>query len=105
MFLVSIQDFNVACLRSDTDEIISCQMFLPMPGRNATTADFFHPLVRHIEDLVLTGKAAYPVERTLLTSGMVIAAVDSVHRGMVPVETPEMKVKYEVGPESTFWRD
>jgi len=105
MFLVSIQDFNVACLRSDTDEVISCQMFLPMPGRNATTADFFHPLVRHIEDMVLTGKVPYPAERTLLTSGMVIAAVDSVHRGMVPVETPEMKVKYEVGPESTFWRD
>jgi len=45
------------------------------------------------------------VERTLLTSGMVVAAVESIHRGYVLVETPEMKVRYEVGPESTFWQD
>jgi hypothetical protein len=44
--------------------------------------------VRHIEDLVLDRRANYPVERTLLTSGLVIAAVDSLHRGQVPVETP-----------------
>lgn len=105
MFLLAIQDFNYAGLRSDTGEIISCQMFLPMPTRGATTADFFHPLVRHIEDLVLTGKTPYPVERTLLTSGMVVAAVESVHRGNVAVETPKLNVRYEVGPESTYWRD
>ena len=105
VFLVGIQDFNYAGLRSDTDEIVSCQMYLPMPNRGATTADFFHPLVRHLEDLVITGKPAYPVERTLLTSGMVVAAVESVHRGYGPVETPQMNVKYDVGPESTFWRD
>jgi hypothetical protein len=55
--------------------------------------------------LVLTGKAAYPVERTLLTSGMTLAAVESYHRGQILVETPEMGVKYKVGAESTFWRD
>ena len=44
MFLANIQDFNYAGLRSDTDEIISCQMYLPMPGHSATTADFFNPL-------------------------------------------------------------
>jgi hypothetical protein len=105
MLLVGIQDFNYAGLRSDTGEIVSCQMYLPMPTHGSTTADFFHPLVRHIEDLVLTGKAAYPVERTLLTSGMTLAAVDSLHRGQVQVDTPEMKVRYEVGAESTYWRD
>jgi hypothetical protein len=36
---------------------------------------------------------------------MTLAAVDSLHQGQIPVETPEMKVRYEVGPESTFWRD
>jgi hypothetical protein len=104
-FLTSITDFNYAGLRSDTGEILSCQMYLPMPGRGATTADFFHPLVRHIEDVVITGKLPYPPERTLLTSGMTLAAVESLHRGQVPVETPEMEVRYQVGPESTFWRD
>lgn len=104
MFLTSIQDFNYAGLRRDTNEIISCQMYLPMPTHSATTADFFNPLIRHIETLVLENRAAYPVERTLLTSGMTLAAVDSIHRGHTLVETPEMKVAYR-GPEaSTFWQ-
>jgi hypothetical protein len=105
MFLVDIRDFNYAGLRSDTGEIISCQMYLPMPTHGSTTADFFHPLVRHIEDMILTGEAPYPVERTLLTSGMTLAGVESLHRGQVAVATPEMAVRYQVGPESTFWRD
>lgn len=105
MFLVEIRDFNYAGLRSDTGEIISCQMYLPMPTHGSSTADFFHPLVRHIEDTVITGKVPYPAERTLLTSGMTLAGVESLHRGQVLVETPEMEVRYQVGPESTFWRD
>ena len=105
MFLVSIRDFNYAGLRSDNGEIISCQMYLPMPGHGSSTADFFHPLARHIENTVITGKVPYPVERTLLTSGMTLAGVESLHRGQTPVETPEMSVRYQVGPESTFWRD
>jgi hypothetical protein len=105
LFLASIRDFNYAGLRADNGEIVSCQMYLPMPGQGATTADFFNPLVRHIEDLILSGRASYPVERTLLTSGMVIAAVDSLHRGQVPVETPEMTVRYKAPRESQFCRD
>src|SRR5690606_29341570 len=105
MFLVDIQDFNYAGLRADTGEVVSCQMYLPIPGHGSTTADFFHPLVHHIENMVLTGKVPYPAERTLLTSGMTLAAVDSLHHGQVRVETPDMAVRYEVGPESTFWKD
>ena len=105
MFLVGIQDFNYAGLRADDGEIVSTQMYLPMPGHGSSTADFFHPLVRHIEETVLTGQVPYPAERTLLTSGMVIAGVESLHRGGVPVDTPEMAVRYTVGPESTYWRD
>lgn len=104
MFLVGIRDFNYAGLRADNDEIISTQMYLPMPGHGSSTADFFHPLVRHIEDSVLTGKVPYPAERTLLTSGMVIAGVNSLHEGKL-IETPEMNIRYQVGPESTYWRD
>ncbi len=105
MILTGIQDFNYAGMRADTGEVISCQMYLPMPGHGSSTADFFHPLVRHIEEAVLTGEVPYPIERTLLTSGMTLAGVESLHRGQVPVETPEMKVAYQVGPESTFWDD
>jgi hypothetical protein len=105
LFLLPIQDFNYAGMNSETGEIISCQMYLPMPTRGATTADFFNPLCHHIEGLVLQGRAAYPVERTLLTSGMVIAGVQSLHQGGALVETPEMEVRYSVPDESHFWKD
>jgi hypothetical protein len=104
IFLTSIQDFNYAGLRGDTGKIVSCQMYLPMPNHSATTADFFNPLVRHIETMVLENRAPYPVERTLLTSGMTLAAVDSIHNGYTLVDTPEMEVIYEGPKESMFWQ-
>jgi hypothetical protein len=105
LFLTGIHDFNYAGLRGDNGEIVSCQMYLPMPGHSATTADFFHPLVRHIETLILENRAPYPVERTLLTSGMTLAAVDSIHNGYSVVNTPEMKVAYAAPKESLFWQE
>ena len=105
MILTSIRDFNYAGLRADNNEIISTQMYLPMPTHGSTTADFFHPLCRHIEDAVINNEVPYPVERTLLTSGMTLAGVESLHLGQVPVKTPDMNVRYKVGSKSTFWRD
>jgi hypothetical protein len=105
LFLAPISDFNYAGLRSDSNEVVSCQMYLPMPTRSATTADFFNPLARHIESLVLSGKAPYPVERTLLTSGMVIGGVDSFFAKEQLVATPQMKVAYQTVEESHFWRE
>lgn len=105
LFMLGIRDFNYAGLNAETGEITSCQMFLPMPTSVATTAEFFNPLVYHIERMVLDNRAAYPPERTLLTSGMVIAAVESLHRGGKMIETPEMEVRYTAPKESTFWRD
>jgi hypothetical protein len=105
MFLCPIQDFNYAGLRSDNDEIVSCQMYLPMPTHGSTTADFFNPLARHIESLVLTGRSSYPVERTLLTSGMVIGGVESLARNGAVYETPEMSVVYRNDGPPAFWRE
>jgi hypothetical protein len=104
-FLFAIQDFNYAGLRRDNGEVIACQMHLPMPGSGATTADFFNPLVHHIERMVIENRAPYPAERTLLTSGMTLAAVESLHRGEVRIDTPDMAVRYEAPKESLFWRD
>jgi hypothetical protein len=103
LVMVDIRDFNYAGL-DRSGRIHSCQMYLPMPTHGSTTADFFNPQIRHIERMVLTGRQPYPVERTLLTSGMTLAGVQSLHRG-VPVETPEMAVRYSVPNESWFWRD
>ena len=102
IFLTGISDFNYAGYLGDTGHVISCQMYLPMPGHGSTTADFFNPFARHIEAMILSGQAPYPVQRTLLTSGMVIGGVESLHRGQIPVETPEMQVRYQ-GPDDSLF--
>jgi len=99
----SVRDFTYAGL-AKSGEVVSCKMHLPMPPWQATLADFFNPLVNHAEQMILTGKMPYPLERTLLTTGMTMFAVESIFRGQVPVETPELKVAYRAPAESQFWR-
>ncbi len=104
IFLTTIRDFNYAGMRADTSEIIGCQMMLPMPGRNATTADFFNPLTAHVEQMFVHGQTTYPIERTLLTSGMVIGGVESLYAGENLIEPSNMAVAYQAPKESMFWR-
>ncbi len=105
MFLLNgcVRDFTYAGLTRER-KILSCQMQLPMPGSISTTADFFNPVVNHIEQMVLSGRTPYPIERTLLTSGMLISAVESLHRGQVKLDTPHLNVAYQAPAQSTFWR-
>jgi hypothetical protein len=99
-----ISDFVYAGRVKGFGQEISCQMHLPMPYGRATTANFFNPLSHHIERTVVDGKAPYPVERTLITSGMTMAGAESVHLGGAPVLTPEMRVNYRAFSGSNFWR-
>jgi hypothetical protein len=99
-----LQDFNFAARMGD-GSIASCQMYLPMPPARTTLASFFSPLVNNIEKMFETGIATYPVERTLLTSGQTAFGVESLHRGQVVVDTPELAISYRATPESHFWRD
>jgi hypothetical protein len=99
------RDFTYAGMNADTGQITSCQMYLPMPEHGSTTADFFNPLIRYIERMVVDNIASYPVERTLLTSGMTLSGVESLHRGGQLVETPEMAVHYRAAKESLFWNE
>jgi hypothetical protein len=105
MFLMSglVSDFNYAGLERG-GRIYSCQMHLPMPPAFTTLADFFSPLMNHIEWMVLNRAAPYPAERTLLTSGMTLFAVESLHRGGVRMPTPELQVAYPAPAQSCFWR-
>ena len=102
--LPPLRDMNYAGLNSQTGGIISCQMYLPMPGHGSTTADFFNPQIRYIEKMIMENRTSYPIERTLLTSGMTMAGVESFHRGRA-VETPAMTVRYTAPEASLFWRD
>ena len=106
MLLMSglVEDFNFAARIIGQNEPFSTQMYLPMPPARATLANFFSPLVNNVEQMFLTGKATYPIERTLLTSGLVIGGVDSLLQEQVKVETPHLKIAYQSTAEPTFWR-
>lgn len=56
-------------------------------------------LVRQIESLVHSGAPPYPVERTLLTTGVLDALMRSNHEGGAVVETPELGIVY-TAPET-----
>jgi len=99
-----VQDFNFAARLEDQDHPLSTQMYLPMPSARTTLANFFSPLVNNIEKMFLAGEPTYPVERTLLTSGLVEAGVDSLHQGQVRIDTPHLEVEYQPAAESTFWK-
>lgn len=97
-----VLDFTYAG-RAKNGDVYSCQMHLPMPPRIATLANFFNPQMHHIEQTILKGEASYPVERTLLTTGMTAFAVDSLYRGQKEVMTPELAIEYAAPPGGLFW--
>jgi hypothetical protein len=56
------------------------------------------------EETFLTGKTPYPIERTLLTTGLVEASVRSLASGQKRLETPHLAIRYQAPRESTFWQ-
>ncbi len=64
----------------------------------------FGCLVKNMEIMFKTGKAPYPVERTMLSSGILDFALESRILGYKIVQTPELsKVRYQSSPESHFF--
>jgi hypothetical protein len=99
-----VKDFNFAADLDGRREPFSTQMYLPMPDGRTTLADFFSPLVNNMEKMFLTRQPTYPVERTLLTTGLVAAGVESLYRHETRYETPHLAVTYQPTRESTFER-
>src|SRR5205085_10704889 len=106
MLLMSglVRDFNFAASLEGSAKPFSTQMYLPMPDGRTTLANFFSPLVNNIEQMFLTGKAPYPIERTLLTTGLTAAGVHSLASGGNRLQTPHLAISYKPSHESTFWR-
>ncbi|MBN9522280.1 hypothetical protein J0H58_27805 [bacterium] len=69
---------------------VACQFYLQQPDPFAHFAE----LTKAIESLVRTGHAPYPVERTLLTTGILDAVMTSKFRRGVRIETPHLDVRY-----------
>jgi hypothetical protein len=99
-----VKDFNFAARLKGKPKIFSTQMYLPMPDGRTTLATFFSPLVFYMEQMFLSGKAQYPIERTLLTTGLTAAGVESLYREQTPVDTPHLNIRYQARAESTFER-
>jgi hypothetical protein len=99
-----VKDFNFAAFIEGSRQPFSTQMYLPMPDGRTTLATFFSPLVNNFEKMYLTGKATYPVERTLLTTGLTAAGVESLFLGQKKYETPHLAIRYQATKESTFQR-
>jgi hypothetical protein len=95
-----VADFNFAAKLSGQQKPESCLFYLPAPPG----ANYFSSLVANIEKCFETGRSPYPVERTLLTSGMADLAFTSLAQKSQRVETPELEISYQPSSESTFAR-
>jgi hypothetical protein len=78
----------------------SCLFHLPPPPG----ARFFDGQVANLEKFFETGKAPYPVERTLLTTGILDASMRSYQHHGARMETPELDVRYTAPADSGFIR-
>jgi hypothetical protein len=70
--------------------IVSTQFFLS-PTPNVT---YSACLVSKIEEMFVTGRAPYPVERTLIVSGALESCLRSRKQEHVKLETPHLAVRY-----------
>jgi hypothetical protein len=85
----ALKDFNFAA-RVSGEGVISTQ-FLLTPEPNVT---YSACLVQKIEEMFTTGRAPYPIERTLLTSGILESCLESKKQNSMRLETPALSFAY-----------
>jgi hypothetical protein len=94
----AVKDFNFAARLKGNPRIWSTQ-FLLSPEPNVTySACLMHKAAQMFE----TGAAQYPVERTLLTSGILESCLTSKVQGHARLETPHLVVSYKPPKETQF---
>ncbi len=95
-----VGDFTFAARLKGQADPLSTLFYLP-PTPNVT---YSASLMSKAEETFLTGKSPYPIERTLLTTGLVEAGVRSLGTGQQRLETPHLAIRYQATRESTFAR-
>ena len=96
----AVADFTFAARIAGAAEPLSTLFYLP-PEPNVT---YSAELMNRVEQMLLTGKAVYPAERTLLTSGMLESCLDSRLNNNRRLATPHLNVRYQVGAASHYSR-
>ena len=95
-----VGDFTFAARLRGEPEPLSTLFYLP-PNPNVV---YSASLMSKAEETFLTGKTPYPIERTLLTTGLVEACVRSLGSGQKRIETPHLAIRYEAPRSSTYAR-
>lgn len=95
-----VEDFTLAARIKGQAEPFSTLFHLP-PNPNVV---YSAALMNKAEEMFLTGRAPYPVDRTLLTSGLVAANLRSLADGQRRLETPHLAIQYAAPEESQFAR-
>ena len=94
----AVQDFTFAAKVRGLPEVQSTQFLLP-PGPNVT---YSACLMGKVEEMIVSGRAPYPVERTLLVSGTLERCLESRINGHRRLLTPELSVSYRAPRASQF---
>ncbi len=66
-----------------------------MHGMSTQPFSHFSYLALNVEQMIVTGRAQIPVERTLLVTGAMAALMDSAHQGQVRMATPHLDIAYQ----------
>jgi hypothetical protein len=94
-----LRDFTVAVDVEGRAEPISTLMHLE---QTAFSGYHFVCQLKNIERMFETGKATYPAERTMLTSGILDLALESRVRGHKRLPTPMLAMRYQ-SPDESFY--
>ncbi len=94
----ALRDFNFAARIRGVPRILSTQFLLPPNPNVAYSACLMHK----VEEMIESGQAPYPVDRTLLVSGILESCLDSKVQGSRRLETPHLDVRYRPPQKSQF---